>query len=172
MLHGELVTLRPATDEDVPALAAIRATAEVARWWGPDDTAEKLAKVAAELEADPDSGPTFFVIVAHGQVVGAIQWYAEQDPDFRHAGLDLYLDPAVHSRGLGTDAVRTMARHLITRHGFHRLIIDPAAANAAAIRAYTKVGFRPVGTMREYWRDPDGVWQDGLLLDLLADELV
>lgn len=42
----------------------------------------------------------------------------------------------------------------------------------AAIRAYTKVGFRPVGIMRRYWRDPEGVWQDGLLLDLLAEELV
>jgi len=28
-----------------------------------------------------------------------------------------------------------------------------------------------VGVMRRYWRDPEGVWQDGLLLDLLADEL-
>jgi aminoglycoside 6'-N-acetyltransferase len=28
-----------------------------------------------------------------------------------------------------------------------------------------------VGVMREYWRDPDGVWRDGLLLDLLAREL-
>jgi hypothetical protein len=25
--------------------------------------------------------------------------------------------------------------------------------------------------MREYWCDPDGVWQDGVLLDLLASEL-
>jgi aminoglycoside 6'-N-acetyltransferase len=29
-------------------------------------------------------------------------------------------------------------------------------------------GFKPVGLMREYWRDPDGVWRDGLLMDLLA----
>jgi len=28
-----------------------------------------------------------------------------------------------------------------------------------------------VGVLRRYWRDPQGVWQDGLLLDLLADEL-
>jgi hypothetical protein len=25
--------------------------------------------------------------------------------------------------------------------------------------------------LRRYWRDQDGVWQDGLLLDLLAEEL-
>jgi hypothetical protein len=25
--------------------------------------------------------------------------------------------------------------------------------------------------LRRYWRDADGEWQDGLLMDLLADEL-
>ena len=55
----------------------------------------------------------------------------------------------------------------------HRLTIDPAAHNAAAIRAYEKVGFRPVGVMRQYEREPEegGSWYDGLLMDLLADEL-
>src|SRR5664279_5473968 len=79
-------------------------------------------------------------------------------------------DPAVHGRGLGTDAVRTMARHLIVDHGHHRLEIDPAADNAAAIRCYTKVGFRPVGIRRRSERGNDGRWHDGLLMDLLADE--
>jgi hypothetical protein len=45
------------------------------------------------------------------------------------------------------------------------------ADNAVAIRAYEKVGFRPVGVLREYWRAPDGTWHDGLLTDLLASEL-
>jgi aminoglycoside 6'-N-acetyltransferase len=41
----------------------------------------------------------------------------------------------------------------------------------AAIRAYEKAGFRPVGVMRKYERLPGGDWYDGLLMDLLADEL-
>jgi aminoglycoside 6'-N-acetyltransferase len=49
--------------------------------------------------------------------------------------------------------------------------IDPAAANEWAIRAYESVGFRRVGVMRQYWRGPDGAWRDGLLMDLLAEEL-
>ena len=32
-LHGTKVSLGPATADDVPALAAIRATPEVFRWW-------------------------------------------------------------------------------------------------------------------------------------------
>ena len=49
--------------------------------------------------------------------------------------------------------------------------IDPAAHNERAIRCYEKAGFKRVGVMREYWLDAEGVWRDGLLLDMLATEL-
>jgi hypothetical protein len=68
--------------------------------------------------------------------------------------------------------VRTLASYLIQERGHQRLTIDPAADNAAAIRAYEKVGSGAVGVMREYLRSPDGTWRDGLLLDLLAPELI
>jgi aminoglycoside 6'-N-acetyltransferase len=127
------------------------------------------AAVAEDLAED---GMETLVIEHEGQVAGAIQWSAEDEPDYRHAGIDIYLDPALHGRGLGTDAVRTLAKHLIADHGHRRLVIDPAADNVAAIRCYSKVGFRPVGVMRRYERGVDGTWHDGLLMDLLADELI
>ncbi|WP_229401407.1 GNAT family N-acetyltransferase [Micromonospora okii] len=166
MLRGKAVTLRPATEDDVPALAAIRATPEVRRWWRGDDD------LAAAIRADlADEALTIHVVEHAGRVVGAIQWYAESDPEYRHAGMDIFLAPEVHGGGLGGDAVRTLARHLVDDHGHHRLTVDPAAANTAAIRAYAKVGFRPVGVLRRYERGADGRWHDGLLMDLLADEL-
>jgi aminoglycoside 6'-N-acetyltransferase len=70
------------------------------------------------------------------------------------------------------DAVRTLVQHLIVDRGHNRLVIDPAANNAAAIRCYSKVGLRPVGIMRRYQRGMDGTWHDGLLMDLLAGELI
>jgi RimJ/RimL family protein N-acetyltransferase len=54
---------------------------------------------------------------------------------------------------VGAEAVRRIVRLLIEERGHHRITIDPAAANARAINAYTKVGFRPIGTMRQYERD-------------------
>ena len=166
ILEGAAVRLRPAVAGDVAALAAIRSTPAVYdRWRGGDD----LVSTVAEDISDVDT-PTL-AIEYEGRVVGAIQWHAETDPDYRHAGIDIYLDPAVHGRGLGADAIRTLARHLIEAHGHHRLVIDPAADNEAAIRCYTKVGFRPVGIMRRYERGVDGTWHDGLLMDLLRDEL-
>jgi aminoglycoside 6'-N-acetyltransferase len=165
-LRGELVTLRPAREADVAALAAIRATPEVyARWGG---GADLIAEVRGDLADEDDQ---VLAIGYDGRVAGAVQWTEETTLEYRHASIDIYLDPALHGRGLGTDAVRTLARHLIADRGHHRLTIDPAADNAAAIRCYAKVGFRPVGIMRLYERAPDGTWHDGLLMDLLADEL-
>jgi len=128
-----------------------------------------VAAVEEDL-AEPSMVP--YVIELEDQVVGWIQWQAEDEPDYRHASIDIYVDPAVHRRGVCTDAVRILARHLTVDHGHHRLEIDPAVDNAAAIRCYTKVGFRPVGILRRYERGPDGTWHDGLLMDLLAEELV
>lgn len=165
VLRGARVVLRPATPADVAALSAIRSQPEVTRWWtDPSDE----ATIRAELD-DPDVER--FAIWFAGRVVGAIQWYAEPTPTYRHAGIDIFLDPPVHGRGLGSDAVRTLARHLFDAHRHHRLVIDPAAGNADAIRCYARVGFRPVGVLRRYERLPDGGFRDGLLMDLLAGEL-
>jgi aminoglycoside 6'-N-acetyltransferase len=112
-----------------------------------------------------------FVIEVAGQIAGAIQFHEEDDPQYRHAGIDMFLGTAHHGRGLGGEAIRVLARYLIAERGHHRLTIDPAADNLPSIRAYERVGFRPVGIMRRYEKGLDGEWHDGLLMDLLADEL-
>ena len=99
---------------------------------------------------------------------GFIQFAEENEPDYRHAGIDLFVGTAWQGRGIGPEAIRVVARHLFDDRGHHRITIDPAAANERAIRAYEKVGFRRVGIMRRYERDPDLTWHDGLLMDLLA----
>jgi aminoglycoside 6'-N-acetyltransferase len=164
-LKGERVVLRPLAIDDLPAVAAIQAQPSVAARWGEPDEADLRAK------QDGTEGVVAYAIDFDGQVVGLIEYHEEDDPMYRHAGIDIFIAEEVHGRGLGTDAVRTLARYLVRERGHHRLTIDPAADNVAAIRAYEKVGFRPVGVMRQYERLPGGDWHDGLLMDLLADEL-
>jgi aminoglycoside 6'-N-acetyltransferase len=164
VIRGERVALRPAVEADLPRFVEINATPEVARWWPPED----LAAWRGSLH-DPEVA--MFAVELGGEVVGMVQYHEENEPDYRHAGIDVFLDPGHHGRGLGTDVVRTLARHLVTARGHHRLTIDPAAANARAIACYRKVGFRPVGVMRRYERGADGTWHDGLLMDLLAEDL-
>jgi aminoglycoside 6'-N-acetyltransferase len=164
-LEGDAILLRPIGLADVGRLTAIQAEEGVARWWGPPDASELRAKAEGR---DP---VVAFAIDVDGHVAGLIQYFEENEPDFRSANLDIFLGESHRGRGLGPDALRTLSRYLVEERGHHRLTIDPAAENAVAIRAFERVGFRRVGVMREYWRAPDGTWRDGLLLDLLASEL-
>jgi aminoglycoside 6'-N-acetyltransferase len=165
-LHGQVVHLRPVTTNDAARLTEILTHPGVARWWGRWD----LDRVRAEV-IDPDDGTVTFAVEADGQVIGLVQYAEEDDPDYRHASIDISLDPAWHGRGLGADAVRTLARYLFEDRGHHRITIDPAAHNQPAIRSYQRVGFRSVGVMRRYERSADGSWHDGLLMDLLPEDL-
>jgi aminoglycoside 6'-N-acetyltransferase len=164
-LAGERVTLRALTDEDVPRVTEINALPEVARWWSPRDAEYLDAKLrAGDLAC--------WVVEVDGEVVGYAQACEHTHAEFRHAGLDLFLHPGYHGRGLGQDVVRTVCRHLVDDLGHHRIVIDPAEANARAVRCYEAVGFRRVGVMRSYWWDhAERRWADGLLLDLLAEDL-
>jgi aminoglycoside 6'-N-acetyltransferase len=162
-LAGPRVVLRNASAADAPRLTSIRGEPEIERRWGVLEAGEMDEFVADERT---------FVIEVDGEVVGAVQFGEVDDPMYRSANIDLYLTTPLHGQGLGSEAVRVLARHLIEERGHHRLTIDPAADNAAAIRAYEKVGFRPVGVMRSYERGPDGTFHDGLLMEMLADELI
>ena len=157
------MTLRRTTSDDLQRLQAIRDEPEVSRWWGILEPGELEEFIAEE---------TSLAIEVDGDVIGAIQYAEEDDPMYRHAGIDIYLTTERHGQGYGAEAVRLLARYLIGERGHHRLTIDPAATNTAAIAAYAKVGFRPVGVLRQYERGPDGTWHDGLLMELIADELV
>jgi aminoglycoside 6'-N-acetyltransferase len=166
-LQGARVRLRPTTPADADALARILAEHEVARWWPDWDR----ARVERELLVQ-DREQTHWTIELDGRPVGMIQAWEETDEEYRHAAIDLFLDPAVRGQGLGPEAIRLLAEWLVHVRGHHRLSIDPAADNVAAIAAYRKVGFRDVGVMRRYGRRADGEWVDHLLMDALREELL
>ena len=163
VLRWERVLLRPGRPEDADKLIRIRKEPEVALRWGADNIEEEIGEEFIGTEEG-------FVIEVDGEVVGAIQYGEEDDPMYRHASVDIFLATSCHGQGVGTEAIRLLADHLFEERGHHRLTIDPAADNVAAIRAYEKVGFRRVGLMRSYERGPDGVWHDGLLMDMLREE--
>jgi aminoglycoside 6'-N-acetyltransferase len=165
VLHGDVVTLRELRQEDLPRLAEIINHPDVARWWEEHDV-EQLRREFFGPGAD-----VAFAIVADDEVVGVISYGEVDDPDYRSAGMDISVASEHQGRGLGSDALRTLGRYLIEERRHWRLTIDPDVENARAIRVYERIGFRPVGVMRRYERRSDGSYRDGLLMDLLADEL-
>lgn len=167
-LSGPRLRIRPGTAQDAVELHAIRCEPSVGQWWGVAHSATE--EIAAELRGESEE--VLFVIEVAGGVAGSIQYLEEDEPDYRQAGIDIYLSERFQGRGLGTEAIAVLAAYLIDERGHHRLTIDPAIDNPGAIRSYERVGFRRVGVMRQYERTPEGTWRDALLMDLLAPELV
>jgi aminoglycoside 6'-N-acetyltransferase len=158
LMDGRL-ELRPLAAGDEAELTRIHREPAVARWW---------EQPSAGFPWD-EPGSTRLTIVYNGAIAGLIQYWEEPEPKYRHAGIDVFLDPALHGRGIGSAAVGALARALIETRGHHRITVDPALANTAAVRAYEKAGFARVGVMRRCERDADGLgWHDGLLMELVV----
>jgi aminoglycoside 6'-N-acetyltransferase len=165
-LAGRRVRIRPGRPGDAARLREILAEPSVSQWWGEPDP---LSVIEDALRGEDEE--ILLVMEIGGQVAGGIQYSEENEPMYRHAGIDIYLGTRFQGQGAGTEAVALLARYLFEERGHHRITIDPAAHNDRAIRSYAKVGFRPVGVMRQYERGPDGQFHDGLLMDLLREEL-
>lgn len=108
-IHGDRVVLVPVDAEHVPELRRILRTPEVRRRWGDE------ARSAGWPFDDPSA--TRFAVALDGQVRGMVQYDEEEEPAYRHASIDIFLDPAVHGRGVGRDAVRALAGHLVRDRG-------------------------------------------------------
>jgi aminoglycoside 6'-N-acetyltransferase len=162
------VVLRSPAPDDVDTITAILAEPAVAPWWPRYDR----ERVERELVTDVDDDTTVYVIEVDGSIAGLIQSWEEPDEEYRHAGMDIAVSTAWHGKDVAIAALRGLARHLIEDLGHHHLTIDPASANTRAIRCYEKLGYRPVGVLRQNELDADGVFRDTLLMDLVAEDLV
>ncbi|MFA5566065.1 MAG: GNAT family protein [Acidimicrobiia bacterium] len=168
MLSGNQLILRPLQVADAQALTAILNTPDVAIWWEGYDYDRVLDEIVAEGDGES------FGIFTEDQpevLLGMIQYYEQDDPDYLHAGIDIFVDPARYGHGIGQRAILLLVKHLIDDLGHHRIIIDPAVNNERAIAVFQKVGFREVGVMRRYERRADGNWGDNVLLELLDTDL-
>jgi aminoglycoside 6'-N-acetyltransferase len=148
LVRGQLTSLRPAGAEDVDRLVAWHADPDVARYW--DDETFTRAEMEERL-ARPDVDA--WIVEESGEPVGYLQTHPE--------GLDMFLVPSARGRGLGPDAGRAMARHLIGERGYARVTVDPYVWNESAVRSWERAGFVAVS------RHPadDGHTAEWMLMD-------
>jgi aminoglycoside 6'-N-acetyltransferase len=111
------------------------------------------------------------VVEVEGEMSGLLVATEEPDPEYRSVELDIFIAAPLHGRGVGADALRTALRHMFGEREHHRAMMVPAADNERAIRCYKRVGFKPVGILRQADHAPEGGWRDALVMDLLAAEL-
>jgi aminoglycoside 6'-N-acetyltransferase len=127
-VRGRLTTLRPAHVGDVDRLVAWHADPDVSRYW--DEETFTRAEMEARLaRSDVDA----WIVEESGEPVGYLQTHPE--------GLDMFLVPSARGRGLGPDAARAMALHLLDECGRTRVTVDPYEWNGSAVRGWERAGF-------------------------------
>jgi aminoglycoside 6'-N-acetyltransferase len=127
-VRGRLTALRRADDGDVERLVAWHADPDVARYW--DDETFTRAQMEERLAREDVEA---WIVEERGEPVGFLQVHAD--------GLDMFLIPVARGRGLGSDAARAMAEHLVRERGRERVTVDPYVWNEGAVRAWERAGF-------------------------------
>jgi len=126
-----LTTLRPADVGDVDRLVGWHADPEVSRYW--DDETFTRSEMENRLAREDVEA---WIVEQGEEPVGYLQVHTD--------GLDMFLIPSARGRGLGPDAARAMARHLLGDCGRSRVTVDPYAWNDGAVRGWERAGFAEV----------------------------
>lgn len=158
-LKSERLTLHEAKVADLPRLREIIQSPGTAEWWG-----------EYEGSADDDELIDGWSVRLDGSIIGWVSAHEETAEKYPYVALDIMIATEHHGNGYGPEALRAVIDHFAER-GHHRFTIDPSADNTRAIRAYEKTGFKPIGIARRYEQLKPGEWSDGLLMDLLTDDL-
>ncbi len=155
------VLIRPATEADVPAIAAIyavevRERVNTYEYEVPDE-AEMRTRMRRTLEA----GYPYLAAELDGAVVGyayagsyrsriAYQWTVENS---------VYVADAAHGRGIGTALMQALIVEC-ERRGYRQMVaVIGEPANTASIRLHERLGFTLIGVF------PSLAWKHGRWLD-------
>jgi aminoglycoside 6'-N-acetyltransferase len=170
----ERLVIRRFEVTDVPAFAAYRSDAEVARYqsWNPAVSREEAGALVEEFAAgDPKAAGWFQYAIALREatpvLLGDIGVLTHQNMMQAEIGFTLARPHQGH--GYATEAVQAMLRRLFTQRALRRVSAECDARNAASARLLERVGFRREGLRRQHtWIK--GEWTDDLLFGLLAAE--
>ena len=126
------MVIRAASEQDLPAIAAIQSAAPEASHWNPRDYLTYECRVAEEGSA----------------VVGFIVARALAEREWEI--LNLAVAPNARRRGIG----RHLLGDTLTRH-VGEFFLEVRESNATARRFYEYAGFREITRRLQYYDDPD-----------------
>ena len=153
--------LRPPIEADAAPLLGILSEPEVSLWW--------VGYTADPIREEIIESGNALVMDIGGRPAGAIFLYPNDDPEYLHVVMHLFLGAEWYGHRYGAEALTIAMTHLATL-GYHRFTLDPNVNNAPAIRSYERLGFHRVGVLREYQLRPNGTHEDGLLMDLVLSD--
>ena len=163
--------IRPTTAADLPAITtiydhAVRHGTATFELIPPD-----LEEMTRRFRALVDGGYPYLVAVEDGRVAGyAYAGAYRPRPAYRFTVENsIYLDPAVHRRGIGHQLLRRLIAECAAR-GYRQMIaVIGDSANAGSIGVHSKCGFAMIGTHPSVGLK-FGRWLDTVMMQLALGE--
>ena len=171
-IDGDDVTLRTATEEEVPFLRKhnddprVRASRSVHEPADPDALRRRLGGTMGR-----DGNSLALLVCDVAEPVGLVYLIREKPNDvaFRHGELAYWITPAEWGNGYATAGAELLVGHAFDELGLHRVSASAFADNDASRRVLEKVGFEREGVARKE-AFVDGEWQDVVNYGLLDEE--
>jgi RimJ/RimL family protein N-acetyltransferase len=152
-LADDVISLRPWTLDDVPAIAAACDEVEIARWIhqipSPYEERDARAYVLATETAWREGSGAFFAFAdrADGTLAGSIAIHVtSQEASAVEVGY--WTSAAARGRGLTTRALRLISRWALGDAGAQRIQLRADVRNLASLRVAEKAGYTREGTLR------------------------
>ena len=161
-ITGPLVTLRASRADDLAPLTAILDEPEVSFWW----VGYTPERVQAEFI---DDNANVRIIEVDGECAGAMYVLRGPDAEYPTTVMHLFIGTRFRGRRIGEEALALAIRAEFA-DGITRITLDPNVNNDGAIRSYERLGFRPIGVLRDYQVRPGGHLEDALFLDLTCSD--
>jgi RimJ/RimL family protein N-acetyltransferase len=152
-LSDGIVSLRPWTVDDVPAIAAACEDPEIARWIhqlpSPYRESDAREYVQSTVVAWNDELGAFFAIVdcSSRDVIGSIALHV-LDRELANLEVGYWMAAPARGRGLTTRALMLLSGWALRRAGAQRVQLRADILNTASIRVAEKAGFTREGTLR------------------------
>jgi len=153
--------LRPAIEDDIPALLALERLAEAQRYvgqWSEERHRTTLRGGDARYYVSEDPGGTL-------SCYAILRGLAEDSGSIELKRIVV----AEPGQGLGRRILAEILRIVFDELRAHRLFLDVYDDNLRAQHVYRGLGFKQEGTMRDA-ASRDGKWHDLLLMSILAPE--
>ena len=159
--------IRPATEADLPAITRIYEHAVLHGTATFELIAPDLTEISRRFRSLMEGGFPYFVAALDGRVVGyAYAGPYRPRPAYRFTVENsIYLDPAIHRRGVGFRLLQRLIGECEAR-GYRQMIaVIGDSANAGSIGVHRRCGFQMIGT------HPDvglkfGRWLDTVMMQL------
>lgn len=154
MLKGKGITLRPITEEDLPALYEHQLNVENRGEFFPSSFTP-MSQLRRELAEHgfwkDDFGSLILIDNESGRLVGQMFWFKTvQYLNELEIGYIMY-DTANRSRGGMTEALKLLTRYLFEIKPVNRIRLCIATGNGPSRRVAEKAGYKHEGTQRGAW---------------------